>query len=188
MEPLGPHRRLVPVKRTVFAVVLLAIAACSPNASPAATASAEPGASGTPPPVILGTPQPTIEPGAEGLVADLVAGGASAKLGSNFLAQPMPGEGVLVCVGNEPVQVYVLKDHEAALAAASVIDPDDLSMVGSSIVEWAGRPRFWLRDRIVVLYVGDDAATDAALRSLLGRPFAESRDAGRPPLPAPDCA
>ena len=110
------------------------------------------------------------------------------KVGSNFLADPMPGEGILVCLGVEPVQVYVLRDHEAALAAASMIDREDPSKVGTAIVEWAGRPRFWLRDRILVLYIGDDAATDAALRGLLGEPFAEAPVAGRPPLPAPDCA
>jgi hypothetical protein len=93
-----------------------------------------------------------------------------------------------VCVGTEAVQVYVLKDHEAVRAAASMIDPDDPSKIGTSIVDWAGRPRFWLRDRILVLYIGDDAATDAALRTLLGEPFAEAPGPGRPPLPAPDCA
>ncbi len=121
-------------------------------------------------------------------MADVVASGATARVGSGFLADPMPGEGVVVCVGTEAVQVYVLKDHEAALAAASRIDRDDPSKVGTAIVDWAGRPRFWLRDRILVLYVGEDAATDGALRALLGQPFAESRVAGRPPLPAPDCA
>jgi hypothetical protein len=174
------------MKRVVASVLLLTISACSPTATPAT--SIVPPSSGTPPPVTFGTPSPTIAGGAEGLVEDLVAGGATAKLGSNFLAKPLPGEGVLICVGTEAVQVYVLKDHEAALAAASTIDPEDPSQIGTSIVEWAGRPRFWLSDRILVLYVGDDDATDTALRSLLGEPFAEARVPGRPPLPAPDCA
>ena len=121
-------------------------------------------------------------------MADLVAAGASATLGSNFLAEPLPGEGVLVCVGKEPVQVYVLKDHEAALAAASKIDRNDPSKIGTSIVDWAGTPRFWLRDRILVLYLGTNAVTDAALRTLLGPPFAEAHVPGRPPVPAQDCA
>lgn len=176
------------MRALVIAGLLVAISGCAPAASPGATADVTPGASGTIPPVIFGTPEPTASGGAEALVADLVAAGGAAKLGSNFLAEPLPGEGIVVCLGTEALQVYVLRDREAALAAASQIDPEDPSMIGTSIVDWAGRPRFWLRDRILVLYVGDDAATDAALRGLLGRPFAEARAPGPPPLPAPDCA
>jgi hypothetical protein len=176
------------MKRVVASVLLLAISACSPAATTGPSPTGAPIASGSPPPVIFGTPNPTSADGAEGLVEDLVAGGATAKLGSNFLAEPLPGEGVLVCLGTEAVQVYVLRDHEAAFAAASTIDREDPSKIGTSIVDWTGRPRFWLRDRILVLYVGNDATTDAALRSLLGQPFAEAPGPGRPPLPAPDCA
>jgi hypothetical protein len=176
------------VKRLALVGLLVAISACSPTATPASSASTTPPPSGSPPPVIFGTPNPTTADGAEGLVDDLVARGAAATLGSNFLAEPLPGEGVLVCVGTEAVQVYVLRDHEAARAAAESIDRDDPSKIGTSIIDWAGRPRFWLRDRILVLYVGDSAATDAALRTLLGQPFAEALVPGRPPLPAPDCA
>lgn len=176
------------MKNAVAGLLLLAIGACSPAATPAASPTGAPTSSPSPPPVIFGTASPTSADGAEGLVEDLVASGAMARLGSNFLADPLPGEGVLVCIGTEAVQVYVLRDHEAAQAAASSIDREDPSKIGTSIVDWAGRPRFWLRDRILVLYVGDSAATDMALRTLLGEPFAEERGAGRPPLPAPDCA
>jgi hypothetical protein len=172
--------------KVVAVVLLLVISACSPAATPGSSPTAP--STGSPPTVGSGTPDPTSAGGADGLVDDLVAGGATARLGSNFFAEPIPGEGVLVCLGTEAVQVYVLRDHEAALAAASSIDTNDPSKIGASIVDWAGRPRFWLRDRILILYVGSDAATDAALRTLLGRPFAEARLPGRPPLPAPDCA
>ena len=169
-------------------LLLLAVSACSPSVTPGPTSTGSPAPSPTPPPVIFGTPDPTTADGVEALVADLVAGGATAKLGSFFLAEPLRGEGILVCVGTEAVQVYVQKDHEAALAVSQMIDRDDPSKIGTAVVNWAGRPRFWLRDRIIVLYVGTDAATDAALRGLLGEPFAESRQPGPPPLPAPDCA
>jgi hypothetical protein len=176
------------MKRIVASLLFVALSACSPAATPGPTATGASAPSASPPPVIVGTPGPTAADGADALVADLVAGGATAKLGSNFLAAPLRGEGVLVCVGTEAVQVYVQKDHEAALAVASTIDPEDPSKIGTSIVTWTGRPRFWLRDRIIVLYSGTDAATDAALRTLLGQPFAESHEPGPPPLPAPDCA
>lgn len=184
--PAGNHR-LAGMKALAVAAVLLAIGGCSPAATREPTTTGKPGDSGSIPPVIFGTPRPTEGGAADGLVEDLVTAGASAKVGSNFLAAPLPGEGILVCIGTEPVQIYLLKDHDAALAAASKIDRDDPTKIGTSIVDWAGRPRFWLRDRILVLYLGDNAATDAALRDVLGPPFAESHVAGRPPLPAPDC-
>jgi hypothetical protein len=188
MEPLARDGRLAPVKLRLMTLAMIGLAACAPAASPGPTTTGPTGTLGTSPPVIFGTPEPTLAGGAEGLVADLVARGATARLGASFLAEPLQGEGVVVCVGAEALQVYVLKDHEAALAAASRIDRNDPSKIGTALVDWAGTPRFWLRDRILVLYLGTDVATDAVLRALLGSPFAEAHEAGRPPLPAPDCA
>ena len=168
-------------------LVLVAVSACGP--APASPASSAP--TPTPPAAAATateTPIPTAADGAESLVADLVAAGTAAELGSNFLADPLRGEGRLVCIGTEAVQVYVQKDHEAALAVAATIDKNDPTRVGTSVVTWSGTPRFWLRDRIIVLYVGADAATETALRSLLGQPFAESREQGFQPLPSPECA
>lgn len=176
------------MKGIAAALLLMAVSACTPALppQPTSTQSLEPSAS--PPRVIFGTAEPTPIDGAEALVADLIGGGATAKLGSFFLAEPLRGEGRLICIGTEAVQVYVQKDHEAALAVSQMIDRNDPSKVGTSIVNWTGRPRFWLRDQIIILYVGTDAAMDATLRGLLGQPFAESRQPGPPPLPAPDCA
>jgi hypothetical protein len=170
-------------------LLLVVVGACAPSAatSPSGAPASTPAAS-APSVAATETPKPTAADGAEALVADLIAAGNVAKLGSNFLADPLRGEGRLVCVGKEAVQVYVQKDHEAALAVASTIDKRDPTRVGTSIVTWNGTPRFWLRDRIIVLYVGADAATDSALRTLLGQPFAESHEPGFQPLPSPECA
>jgi hypothetical protein len=169
-------------------LLVVAVSACAPGASPAPTSGPTPVPAASQPPTATETPNPTTLDGAAALVADLIAAGNTAKLGSNFLADPLRGEGVVVCVGKEALQVYQQKDHEAALAVASTIDKRDPSRVGSSIVTWNGMPRFWLRDRIIVLYVGTDAGTDMALRTLLGQPFAESKEPGFQPLPSPDCA
>ncbi|MEO5619202.1 MAG: hypothetical protein ABIS67_15640 [Candidatus Eisenbacteria bacterium] len=133
------------------------------------------------------TPTPIAPTGATGLVADLVTGGANAKLGSFFQSEPIGCNGVSVCLGAETVQVYEFIDHEAALAASAKIGRDDPSHVGNGIVEWTGTPRFWLRDRVIVLYLGKAEATDKALRALLGQPFAESREPGLAQLPTPPC-
>jgi hypothetical protein len=133
-------------------------------------------------------PTPTAASGIEALVIDLNRSGVQASVGSPFLGEPVGGEGTSLCIGTDTVQVYGFIDHEAALAASAKINRADPTQVGNAHVEWTGPPRFWLRDRIIVLYLGDDAATDAALRALLGPPFAESKDPGRGFLPNPPCS
>ena len=111
--------------------------------------------------------------GPDRLIADLQVTGLPAGLGTEFDGVVLGGQGTTVCVGEESVQVHEFVDAAAAMEAAATVDRADPSMVGNAIVEWIGPPRFWLRDQVIVLYVGDDAAVDAALRTILGRPFAE---------------
>lgn len=125
--------------------------------------------------------------GLGGVVSDLTAAGVAAKAGGPFASEPIGGDGVALCIGAESVQTYRFIDHEAALAASAKIDRDDPSTIGTSHVTWSGKPRFWLRDNLILLYLGADAPTDAALRTLLGPPFAEGQ-AGGMPLPAPPCS
>jgi hypothetical protein len=101
-----------------------------------------------------------------------------ARLGATFTADPLPGQGVVLCVGKEAVQLYVFASIRDRIDAASRIDPKDPWHIGTAIVEWIGRPRFWQRDRLLVLYLGEDAATDSVLRTVLGPPFASGQGGG----------
>ena len=169
------------VGSTLLGAAMLVVVACQPATGPGAT----PAPTTAPTPTIA--PTPTGAAGLEGLVLDLTSSGTAAKVGSPFLAEPLRGQGMTVCFGTETLQTYEFIDHEAALAASTTIDRDDPSNVNGAVVNWIGQPRFWLRDRIIVLYLGDDAATDAALRALLGPPFAESKKPGGGFLPEPPC-
>jgi hypothetical protein len=134
-----------------------------------------------------GSPSPSLgADGVVGLVAQIRAAGAVVAEAGAFSTDPLSGRGVLLCLGNEPVRVYEFTSAAERAAVASRIKPDDPSNLGTSIVEWAGRPRFWQRDRILVLYLGESAATEALLTSVLGPPFAKGP--GRAPLQARDCA
>ena len=127
-------------------------------------------------------------PGVEGLVAELQARGLPAAVGSTFNDMLLGGDGTTVCIGDESVSVYEFPDQGEAQAAAGTINRADPSQVGNSIVEWVGPPRFWLRDRLIIQYVGDNVAVDTALRNILGQPFAEGQGGGRGPLPGrPAC-
>jgi len=134
--------------------------------------------------IACGTPPASPTPsaaggGVEGLVSALAAASAPVRQADPFDAAPLPGQGVLLCVGREVVRVYVFTTEQARLAAAASIDPTDPSHVGTSIVEWTGNPRFWQRDRILFLYLGTDAPTEALLTSVMGPPFARGADGGR---------
>jgi len=111
--------------------------------------------------------------GPQRLIADLQLRGLPAKLGTDFDPALLGGDGTVVCVGAETLEVYDFTDPEAAADAAATVDPNDPSNVGNAIVEWIGPPRFWLRDEAIVMYVGDERAVDGALRAILGQPFAE---------------
>ena len=177
--------------------VLLVVGACTSGPSPTGTPESFSLAPGTGSPAVA-TPTASAAPvavstepapsqssspmshGPVGLVNDLLALGIDAEQASEFAADPLSRLGVQLCVAGEPVHVYVYGTQQEAVAAGRQIDPDDPSNLGTSIIEWAGEPKFWHRDRILVLYLGTDAEVEAALVSVLGEPFAQGE--GRPPL------
>ena len=113
------------------------------------------------------------------LIVELEARGVSAGLGTDFDAGLLGGDPTTVCANDESVTVYEYADVDEMIDAAATINQDDPSMIGNGIVEWAGTPHFWLRDRVIVLYVGEDPEVNGVLREILGRPFAEGADPGR---------
>lgn len=138
-------------------------------------------------PPVGGTQAPGPSDGPEALVTDLVAAGLNAHLGPLFAGDPLAAQGVVMCVGSQPVQVYVFGSISERVALTSKIDPANPSNLGTTIIDWNGRPRMWQRDRLVIVYLGEDAATEQVLRSALGEPFAAAAQ-GRPPLRAATCA
>jgi hypothetical protein len=128
-------------------------------------------------PITSPSPSPAAS-GVEGFVQSLTMAGATVRQADRFDPAPLPGQGLLLCVGHEEVRLYVFDSEQTRLAAARTIDANDPSHIGTSIVEWFGNPRFWQRDRILVLYIGADASTDALLTSVFGPPFARGVGGG----------
>ena len=111
------------------------------------------------------------------------AQGTTVKVGEPFVGDPIAGKGTTVCLGLEAIRVYTFASAAERAAVAQRIDPLDPTKIGTSIVDWAGRPRFWQGERILVLYTGTNDAVDAALTVILGQPFAKATGPGRPDLP-----
>lgn len=135
-----------------------------------------------PAPAAAATP---VSDGPEALIADLsAAGGTVLQAGAFSATPPFAVPGVRLCVQGRQVRVYVFPDARQREVATSQVDPDDPSYVSPGMIaDWVGQPRMWQRDRILVMYHGDLAATEELLTSVLGPPFARSQGrtmVGRP--------
>ena len=83
--------------------------------------------------------------------------------------------GVRLLVNGHQVSVYGFPTNEGAAAAAGGVSADGSTIVGDGVaynVLWVGPPHFFLRERVIVLYVGDDGEILELLEGVLGPQFA----------------
>lgn len=79
--------------------------------------------------------------------------------------------GEAITVDGEHVQVFAYDSAGAADAEAALVSPDGRT-VGNSKPHWIASPHFFKKDRLLVLYLGDNGAVLKRLEAALGRPFA----------------
>jgi len=154
----------------------LVAAACGVGPSPTATPESPPPSS----PTAGGSTAGGLSPDVAAFGGALQAGGAAVTELGTFNPDPLGGRGIHLCVAREQVNVYVYGSEQERQAVADRIDPDDPGNVGTAMVSWVGNPRFWQRDRLIVLYLGKDPAVEAGISAVLGEPFA--RGQGRGPV------
>ena len=100
----------------------------------------------------------------------LGAGGDPAgEVAQPFFAIP----GKLIKVHGEDVQVFQYTNAAAAAAAAAPISRDGTA-VGTRKIHWIGAPHFYKKDRLLVLYIGENETVLKTLKTVLGRQFAGS--------------
>jgi len=154
------------MKRKIFSILtLLALAALTAAcaAQPAAGATAEPAAS---------------ESSHGGVVEDQVslmdalrAAGAEVEIGDSVEQAFFSVTGQILKVNGVDVQVFEYESAEAMEADAAQVSADGGS-IGTSMVMWVEAPHFFKAGRVLVLYVGEDAAILDLLKSVLGEQFA----------------
>ena len=109
--------------------------------------------------------------GLDGLVEALIASGASVEIDGEveqtFFAVP----GRILRVDGQDVQVFEYPDSESRQADSDQVGPDG-SEIGTTMVTWIDTPHFWAKDRLIVIWVGQDESTIAALSAVLGEPIA----------------
>lgn len=84
-------------------------------------------------------------------------------------------DGQLVDIEGESVQVFEYQAADEAQAAAAQVTPDGSAVASGdemTRVDWVSTPHFYHRDRLIVVYVGDDDGVLDILDGTLGGPFA----------------
>lgn len=105
------------------------------------------------------------------LVDALRAAGATVEPGDEVYQDFFTVDGRIIQVNGADVQVFEYETPEAMEAEAALVAPDGGS-VGTSMIMWMDTPHFFKAGRILVLYLGDDAAVLDLLEGALGPQFA----------------
>lgn len=105
------------------------------------------------------------------LVAALESAGAAVESGDPVLQPFFTPEGQIITVNGQAVQLFEYATAAEAAAEAELVSADG-SSVGTSIMAWIDTPHFYQGGRLIVLYIGSDAAALSLLESVLGPQFA----------------
>lgn len=105
------------------------------------------------------------------LISALEGSGATVEIGEPVSQVFFSTEGTLLKVKGADVQVFEYESAEEMENEASQVSPDGGS-IGTSMVTWVDVPHFYKANRIIVLYVGNDASVLDVLESALGPQFA----------------
>ena len=105
------------------------------------------------------------------LISALEGSGATVEIGEPVSQVFFSAEGTVLKVNGVDVQVFEYQSPEEMENEASQVSPDGGS-IGTSMVTWIDVPHFYKTNRIIVLYVGNDASVLDVLESALGPQFA----------------
>jgi len=114
---------------------------------------------------------------AQALVPLLEFVGARVSIAEQMPRESFPFFGVTaqrLLVNGQSVHVFQYSDEDSASADAARVAPSG-TPIGSTQITWVDPPRFYMRGRLIVLYVGRDEQVSSMLESVLGQPFAGRR-------------
>ena len=105
------------------------------------------------------------------LVDNLRAAGAIVEPAGEISQPFFSVTGNAIMVDGENVQVFKYADAASAEAEAALVSADG-SSIGNTMVGWVATPHFYRVEKLIVIYVGDNAETLNMLESVLGAQFA----------------
>ena len=107
--------------------------------------------------------------------AALRAAGASVEPEGEVSQDFLAGEGTLLRVDDQHMQVYEYPDTAAARADAARFSSDGAWVsgdIGATLVNWFATPHLFQSASLIAVYVGDHRPTLDLLETVLGEPFA----------------
>ena len=115
----------------------------------------------------------------DSLVAYLRAAGLSVEVKGETTEPLFSGKATFLSVDGGGVEVLEYDDAESADAEAGRISPDGTKIETdtkegkvATDISWIATPHFYKSGKLIVLYVGADAAVTVALEAALGSQFA----------------
>ena len=118
-----------------------------------------------------GDPQSAAVEDYSSLVAALESTGATVESGDPVLQPFFTPDGQTIALNGQAVQLFEYATAAEAETEADLVSADG-SSVGTSIMAWIDTPHFYQSGRLIVLYIGNDAATLTLLESVLSPQFA----------------
>ena len=106
-----------------------------------------------------------------GLIKSLRALGAGVEPAGEVDQPFFSIKGRMIKVHGEDVQVFQYANAAAADAETAPISRDGTA-VGTRKIHWIGSPHFYKKEKLLVLYVGDNDKVQRTLEAVLGRQFA----------------
>ena len=105
------------------------------------------------------------------LIDALRAAGAIVVSGDSVEQPFFTVSGQILMINKTEVQMFEYEAAETMEADASLVASDGAS-VGTTMISWIAPPHFYKTGRIIVLYLGEDAAVLDLLNQVLGVQFA----------------
>lgn len=105
------------------------------------------------------------------LIDNLRAAGIVVKPGGEVVQPFFSVKGKIIKVDGEDVQVFQYSHKTETDAQTAQVSPDG-SAVGTTKIQWFGPPHFYKREKLLVLYVGDNEKVLKALEDVLGQQVA----------------
>lgn len=116
-------------------------------------------------------PQPSPVKDYESLIENLRAAGLTMKPAGEISQPFFSVKGRIISVNGNDVQVFEYASANSADNEAALVSQDG-SSVGTTMITWVAAPHFYKKEKLIVLYVGDNAAVINGLDKVLGKQFA----------------
>ena len=76
----------------------------------------------------------------------------------------------ILIIGEAEIPVYEYKDVNSLKKAVSHVN-NTSNITGKGIIDWVSYPHFYKKNKIIVVYYGNDRKLNLDLKKILGKPF-----------------